>query len=739
MGVAVSVFVVVLMAITLQTPSETRVPTDQSSRVAVSVGNASNQSNSTNQSSGGFGSPDLRAGCPPYCTAGSSYQVTFKGAGLANSFPSGTYWNVTVNSTNGHGSANESASVKTVIFSLNDGSYSYFVPTAYLGPRTFVPDPSKGNFTVDGSALTITLHFVKYFGIAADEGGLPTGTNWTAETINYTPVWTSNAITSISSTILFLLPNGSFNFSLSNASVGMYEYVPTPSYGTVVVANSNKTWEIEYSTDIKQYEGAPSGFFGPRGGGRPHGIHPRVTPLTADGLTQQEMISWSVIGTPKFTVSFQWRKAVPNAHHEWPLPVPELGPNNTSVELNALTAGTEYRFRVTVENAYGRARVGHDFQTLPAPDNEYVGWVYDEASPENPHEILQDGSPAPNTDINITAKCQRQNNTDKWHMGDVLFSAAKSNESGGYSVTFPVESWAFYADGSEQNWFFWGGNGTCTTEGETGWKHLADSHFELTAGGLAGEWTDLESLSPGLSVSSDYKPFVLDANPLGYAAAVLALVHTPAAQCGSAFTASSSQTVTQLIGGNGHSNKTVATTTYGGGLPGWGNDSGVSIGWTVGGVLNDTSLQVANAWGQSQPSTALVPYTTTDWLNDTAFNLGSPAPPYHDVEVAPNFLKSNPEPLDSSQTVTFSSTEGTALSVSVGVNVGVVSVGVSVNLNYTTTVVHTNVSALTCELYDPSSTQTAVFYYTYNGGSLSAATVIHIWLAGYCPVGESEC
>jgi len=39
----------------------------------------------------------------------------------------------------------------------------------------------------------------------------------------------------------------------------------------------------------------------------------------------------------------------------------------------------------------------------------------------------------------------------------------------------------------------------------------------------------------------------------------------------------------------------------------------------------------------------------------------------------------------------------------------------------------------------PSTTQTAVFYYTFGDGSTSFQPIIHLWLAGYCPTGEENC
>ncbi len=62
-----------------------------------------------------------------------------------------------------------------------------------------------------------------------------------------------------------------------------------------------------------------------------------------------------------------------------------------------------------------------------------------------------------------------------------------------------------------------------------------------------------------------------------------------------------------------------------------------------------------------------------------------------------------------------------------GVNVGVLSVGVSVPWTYTTTMIYTTQPVLNCESSDPSSSQAAVFHFTFDGRSLSQADVILIW------------
>lgn len=420
------------------------------------------------------------------------------------------------------------------------------------------------------------------------------------------------------------------------------------------------------------------------------------------------------------------------------LPAPEA--NGTSIELNALSAGTLYYFRISDTTASGEVYVTTGtFRTAGALPSSIVGWAYYARAATDHYLILQDGAVAATIPINLTARCGSW--TSSGHTTTkVRFVGVRTNSTGFYNLTFPLRSSAFVNDGSEEYFYMYGGNGTCATYGPGGWLHATNSHYLVSAGGVAGVWTDDADLPATLNSSNYVRPFVLDPNPVGYTAAVLALVNTPYAQCGSALTVSSTQTVIELVGGNGHSNSTTVEQTFGGAFPGWGVDSGVSIGWQVGGILNVTAAQAANAWATDhQPALSSAPYTTTDWLSDTTFNLGSPAAPYFPLEVVPSYQQANPEPYDVNQTTTFSSTSGTELSVDIGVNYELVSAGISVDLQYTTTVEHSVRGSLDCELYDPSTTRTAVFYATFNGGSLSLAAVIHIWLAGFCPVGETEC
>jgi hypothetical protein len=439
------------------------------------------------------------------------------------------------------------------------------------------------------------------------------------------------------------------------------------------------------------------------------------------------------------------------------LPVPELNINAAdtaaSVNLNALNAGTQYYYELSATNSCGTSPIESGiFSTSAAPTDAYVGWVYYLESPSNPHELLQDGTVAPNVEVNVTAVCQMYGNYGKLGSpGKVLFYYNEypgenvgmiTNSEGYYDFDFPLYAAAAAGNLGDIQFFTLSAGGNCLTQDtyEGPSSNYANANLEVTAGGFAGLWTDLEYVPSTMNSQTDYRSFVLDANPLGYSAAALALVHTSAANCASALTTTSTQTVIASAGGNGNSQTYTATETFGGQYPGWGVDSGVSLGWAVGGVVNDSSLTPVSDWPDgNEPTVAAVPYTTTDWLSDTTWNLGNPGPGYLALEIPPSYTESNPYLFTVSQTTTYSSTSGTEIDVEVGVNVGFVSAGIGVELTYTTTDVYTTQPSLSCELYDPSTTQTAVFYYTFDGGTTNLADVIHVWLPGYCAVGEQDC
>jgi hypothetical protein len=131
------------------------------------------------------------------------YPVSFVEMGL----PSGTNWSVTV-----RGGAENSTQANLTFFESN-GTYGYAVGTV-AGYRAH---PSAGSFTVVGGPLNVTIAFTPLtpppprYSVTFFETGLATGTNWSVGV-------RGNFASSMTSTITFPLSNGSYGFTVGNAS-----------------------------------------------------------------------------------------------------------------------------------------------------------------------------------------------------------------------------------------------------------------------------------------------------------------------------------------------------------------------------------------------------------------------------------------------------------------------------------------------------------------------------------------
>jgi YVTN family beta-propeller protein len=123
------------------------------------------------------------------------YPLNFTESGL----PLGTNWSVALDGSS------RSSTTSTVGFSTSNGTYSFSIP-AVAG---FLPTPSNGTVTINGSGLVEALTFAPTFGATFDESGLPSGTVW-GVTLNRSSEQSAN------STLRFDRPNGTYNFSIAN-------------------------------------------------------------------------------------------------------------------------------------------------------------------------------------------------------------------------------------------------------------------------------------------------------------------------------------------------------------------------------------------------------------------------------------------------------------------------------------------------------------------------------------------
>ena len=144
-------------------------------------------------------------------TFGLAYAVDFEEIGLLD----GVTWSVTFNGVT------LSALFVFLDFSASNGTYAY---TVGIIPG-FHADSYRGNVTVAGSDVTVIIHWVRVtYNVSFVESNLPSGTTWSV-TLNGSPQ------SVMVSTILFLMSNGSFPFSVAPVT----GFTANVTGGTVVV------------------------------------------------------------------------------------------------------------------------------------------------------------------------------------------------------------------------------------------------------------------------------------------------------------------------------------------------------------------------------------------------------------------------------------------------------------------------------------------------------------------------
>ncbi len=155
---------------------------------------------------------------------GKKYNVSFMETGMnpANS------WSVEVSGIY-HGS--EGAYVN---FTLINGSYNYKVPV--VGHN--VSDPVAGNFTVNGSNITINLQFKRGYTVDFRQSELPPGEGWTMKVWNYTE-------SSVNRSMVLYFPNGTYDYSAFPSDPNYYG-----SSGNFTVNGSSQTVAVNFTRGI---------------------------------------------------------------------------------------------------------------------------------------------------------------------------------------------------------------------------------------------------------------------------------------------------------------------------------------------------------------------------------------------------------------------------------------------------------------------------------------------------------
>ncbi len=154
------------------------------------------------------------------------YSVTFEESGL----PSGTTWTVVL------GATRRSTSTAQLTLNETNGTYPYTVEGV---PGWHLAAPARtGTLVVNGTPLReeLTWSQVRY-SVTFGELGLPAGGGWSV-TLAGTPEGSSSA------SISFLMPNGTYDFTVSAGAIA--GYAPVPAAGTVTVANGSASVAIEF-------------------------------------------------------------------------------------------------------------------------------------------------------------------------------------------------------------------------------------------------------------------------------------------------------------------------------------------------------------------------------------------------------------------------------------------------------------------------------------------------------------
>jgi len=152
------------------------------------------------------------------------YTVTFGASGLA----SGSTWSVTL------GGMTQTGTGSSIAFSEPAGTYAYQV----AGPAGWSASPSSGSLTVVASNYNVSVTFTQVtYAVTLSEGGLATGTTWSA-TVNGVTLSTSGT------SLTWYLANGTYTYSFG--AVSGYN-VGSGGSGSLTVAGAPVSQGVTYT------------------------------------------------------------------------------------------------------------------------------------------------------------------------------------------------------------------------------------------------------------------------------------------------------------------------------------------------------------------------------------------------------------------------------------------------------------------------------------------------------------
>lgn len=170
-----------------------------------------------------------------------TYTLSFNENGL----PNGTTWTVDLNGTD------YSSNTDHIVTYEPDGSYSFrVIPIAGYNAK-----PSIGWIFIDGLNDSVNITFSKQaikvvdYSVTFSEKGLPPGTSWSVTLGN-------QSVSEATPSIVFNVPNGSYNFTVSNVS----GYQSSSPKGFVAISGTNASLNVTFTQIASQPPSGPSGF-----------------------------------------------------------------------------------------------------------------------------------------------------------------------------------------------------------------------------------------------------------------------------------------------------------------------------------------------------------------------------------------------------------------------------------------------------------------------------------------------
>ena len=182
------------------------------------------------------------------------YKVVFIAKGIGSGVP----WSVNINGKT------YTSTTNSITVLLPYGSYSYSVSS---GSPYYEALSNSGTVTANENKM-VYVQFEELYAVTFVEEGLPSGTPWQVTLNGMTKTSTSNEI-------VFIVPKGTYSYSVSTTSIG---FTPSQSSGTISV-NGNRTVTIQFvqvtsnqaftSNQVFTSNVAPSQFISPSPGVQP--------------------------------------------------------------------------------------------------------------------------------------------------------------------------------------------------------------------------------------------------------------------------------------------------------------------------------------------------------------------------------------------------------------------------------------------------------------------------------------